>query len=350
MTTLAIGDRRVGPGAPCFLVAEVGINHNGDMDLAERTIDAAAAAGADAVKLQNYRTEDFVEDRALTYEYVTGGRRVVESQYAMFKRCELDVDRLRRLKRRADARGVVLFSTPTSEATLADCLAAGFPLLKNGSDFLGHLPLVRAMGATGLPTLLSTGMATLGEIDEAVRAFRETGNDRLVLLHCTSSYPTPPEDVHLRKIPALAAAFGCPTGLSDHSVGVVAALGAVALGACCVEKHFTLDRTLPGPDHAMSSDPEEFGRLVDGVRALERALGEARIGPAASERTGRLEYRLSCAAARALPAGHVLADKDLVFRRPGRGVPPAQAALLVGRRLTRAVAQGQVLLPEDFAP
>ena len=261
MTALAIGARRVGQGAPCFIVAEIGINHNGDMALAERTIDAAAAAGADAVKLQNYRTEDFVTDRSLTYEYRAGDRRVVESQWEMFKRCELSAADLARLKTYADRRNIVLFSTPTSLATLADLVALDVPVLKNGSDFLGHLPLIGAMGATGRPTIVSTGMATLAEIDEAVRTFRDTGNDQLILLHCTSSYPTPPGDVHLRKIPALAAAFGCLVGLSDHTLGIVAAVGAVALGACCVEKHFTLDRRLPGPDHAMSSDPDELRRL-----------------------------------------------------------------------------------------
>ena len=348
MTALAIGARRVGQGAPCFIVAEIGINHNGDMALAERTIDAAAAAGADAVKLQNYRTEDFVTDRSLTYEYRAGDRRVVESQWEMFKRCELSAADLARLKTYADRRNIVLFSTPTSLATLADLVALDVPVLKNGSDFLGHLPLIGAMGATGRPTIVSTGMATLAEIDEAVRTFRDTGNDQLILLHCTSSYPTPPGDVHLRKIPALAAAFGCLVGLSDHTLGIVAAVGAVALGACCVEKHFTLDRRLPGPDHAMSSDPDELRRLVEAVRALELSLGESRIGPAAGERRARDAYRLSCAAARALPTGHVLGEADVVFRRPGGGVTPSRAGDLIGRQLTKAVEAHHAFRPEDL--
>lgn len=347
MKAIEIGTRRVGPGHHCFIVAELGINHNGDLDLAARMIDAAAEAGADAVKFQNYRTEDFVADRSLTYEYRSRGRRVVESQYDMFKRCELTPDRLRVLKARADARGVVFFSTPTSLETLADLLALGVPVLKNGSDFLTHLPLVAAMGRTGLPTIVSTGMATLAEIDGAVRAFRESGNDRLILLHCTSAYPAPPEDVHLRKIPALAAAFGLPVGLSDHSLGIVAAVGAVALGACCIEKHFTLDRDLPGPDHWMSSDPAELRQLVTAVRTLERQLGESRIGPAQSELDGRREYRLSCVAARPLERGHALEDKDIAFRRPGSGIPPFLVGALLGRRLARDVAEGHLFAETD---
>lgn len=345
---MRIGHKLVGGGAPCFIAAEIGVNHNGDLDLACRMIDAAAAAGADGVKFQNYRTEDFIGDRTITYAYRSGGRTVTESQYEMFRRCELSREQLATLKAHADRRGVVFFSTPTSVETLRDLTDLGVPLLKNGSDFLGHLPLVEAMGRSGLPTMLSTGMATVAEIEDAVRAFRATGNDQLVILHCTSSYPTPPDDVHLRKIPALAAAFDCPVGLSDHAIGIVAALGAVALGAACVEKHFTVDRNLPGPDQGFSCDPGELRQLVDGVRTLEANLGTPTIGPAASELQARRDYRLSCAARRALAAGDVLGERDVVFRRPGHGVPPSQLASLVGRTLARPIAAGHVLTPEDL--
>lgn len=348
MKPIRIGTRAVGSGAPCFIVAELAINHNGDLELARRMIDAAVEAGADAVKFQNYRTEDFVSDRLSVYQYFSRGSTIVESQYEMFKRCEVSPDRLRALKEHADARRVVFFSTPTSLETLADVTSLGVPVLKNGSDFLGHLPLIQAMAETGLPAILSTGMATLAEIDEAVRAFRERGNDQLILLHCTSAYPTPPGDVHLRKIPTLAQVFGCPTGLSDHTRGIVAALGAVALGACCIEKHFTLDRNLPGPDHWFSSDPEEFRELVMAIRMLERSLGESRIRPAESELEGRREYRLSCAAERPLEKGQLLEEKDIAFRRPGSGVPPSQMHYLIGRRLVRDVGHGHVFTPEDL--
>jgi N-acetylneuraminate synthase/N,N'-diacetyllegionaminate synthase len=349
MHFLDIGPRRVGPGQPCFLVAEIGINHNGDLDLARRTVDAAVAAGADAVKFQNYRTEDFLADRRLAFEYVSQGRKVVEPQFDLFKRCELGRDALGELKRHCDRAGTVFHSTPTSVETLRELLDLDVALLKNGSDYLGHLPLIEAMGRTGLPTVLSTGMATLAEIDDAVRAFRATGNQRLLLLHCTSAYPTPPDQVHLRKIPALAAAFGCPVGFSDHSAGVVAALGAVSVGACFIEKHFTLDRNLPGPDHRFSSDPAEWAQLVRAVRDLELCLGDSRIGPAACESAGRREYRLSCVAGRALPAGSRLDWPDLAYRRPGTGLPPAQAHLLVGRILRRPLGPGDVIPLEACA-
>lgn len=259
MKVVRIGKRLVGEGQPCFLAAEVGINHNGDMDLAHRCIDAAAEAGADAVKFQNYHTEDFLSDRSLTYEYVSQGKTVVEPQYDMFKRCELAPASLRELCEHCDQRSVIFFSTPMSEKGIDELVDVGSPLLKNGSDCLVHLPLIRAMARTGLPTVISTGMATLEDMKDAVEAFRQAGGRDLILLHCTSSYPTPPADVHLRKIAALSAAFDCVAGLSDHTDGTVAAIGAVALGACMIEKHFTLGKNLPGPDHRFSADPGNFG-------------------------------------------------------------------------------------------
>jgi N-acetylneuraminate synthase/N,N'-diacetyllegionaminate synthase len=336
------------PGAGCFVAAEVGLNHNGDLELAHRSIDAAADAGADGVKFQSFRTEDFVTDRSVTYAYENGGRTVVESQYEMFKRHELDGDAWAALKRHCDDRGVVFFSTPTSDDGVADLVRLGVPLLKNGSDLLVHLPLVRTMARTGLPTVLSVGMATLAEIDDAVRAFRGAGGCNLVLLHCTSSYPTPPEDVNLRRIPALAAAFDCPVGLSDHSAGTAVAAGAVAVGACFLEKHFTLDKELPGPDHRFSADPAELRELVRSVRTVEAALGTTAIGPTASEQAGRRDFRLSCAAARDLAAGEVLAEGDIAYLRPGTGLPPAAASWLVGRRVARPVAAGRPLEPADL--
>jgi N-acetylneuraminate synthase/N,N'-diacetyllegionaminate synthase len=332
-----------------LLAAEVGINHNGDMALARQMIDAAAEAGADAVKFQNYRTEDFLSDRSLTYEYLSQGKPVVEPQFDMFKRCELPRGALGELRDHCERRGVIFFSTPTSPAGVEELVRVGAPLLKNGSDYLVHLPLIRAMARSGLPTVLSTGMATLAEIDDAVRAFREAGGRDLIVLHCTSSYPTPPGEVHLRKIPALASALGCPVGLSDHTEGIIAAVGAVALGACFLEKHFTLDRYLPGPDHRFSATPEEFRALVGAVRTLERNLGDSPVGPTPSEAEGRKGFRLSCVAVRDLSAGHRLTDADLAFRRPGTGLPPAAAAWVVGRTLGRAVRAGQVFQPEDFA-
>lgn len=348
MRTVAADPPRMGQGRPCFIAAEIGINHNGDMELAERMILEAGKTGVDAVKFQNYRTEDFLTDRSLRLGYRSKGRDVEEPQYDLFKRCELRPEDLARLARCCADNGVLFFSTPTGQETLDELLSLGVPLLKNGSDYLGHLPLIRAMARSGVCTVLSTGMATLAEMDDAVQAFREAGGKELVLLHCTSAYPTPPEEVHLRKIPALAAAFGCPVGFSDHTAGIAAALGAVALGACMVEKHFTLDRDLPGPDHWFSATPGELRELVQGIRTLEAALGHSALGPAACEAAGRAAFRLSCAARTNLPAGHTLRQEDVACLRPGTGLPPAAMAWIVGARLAATVTQGHVFTREDF--
>lgn len=347
-TTIQIGQLKVGDGQPCFIAAEIGINHNGDMSLAKETIAAAAEAGACAVKFQNYRTEDFLSDPALTYEYLSQGKKIVESQMEMFRRCELNRDQLRELKQYCDQQGVVFFSTPTGEATLQDLREVGSILVKNGSDYLTHLPLIRAMAQSGLPTVLATGMSTLGEIDDAVRAFEEAGGQDLIILHCTSSYPTPDPDVHLRKIPALRAALDRPIGLSDHSHGIVAAVGAVVLGACMVEKHFTLSRDLPGPDHAFSMDPGELKDLVAGIRTVEAQLGSGKVGPTQKEFTGRENYRLSCTLVSDRPAGHALTEADIAMRRPGTGFPPREIHHLVGRRLRMALKGGTMISPENL--
>jgi len=348
MKSFVVGSHRIGPGEPCFIVAEIGINHNGSMDLARSMIAAAAEAGADAVKFQNYYTEDFLSDSTLTYEYVSGGKTVVEPQFDMFKRCELSAAQLAELQKFTLSKDVEFFSTPTSERGLAELVKLGVPILKNGSDYLGHLPLIRAMAKSGIPTVLSTGMATLEDIEDGVQAYREAGGRDLMLLHCTSSYPTPDAEVNLDKITTLAAAFGCHVGFSDHTWGTLAAQGACMLGACFVEKHFTTDRDLPGPDHRFSSTPAELAELVTAIRRLKTMRGEQRIGPAPSEARGREQYRLSCVAATDLAAGHVLSIEDVAFRRPGTGVLPKHVERLVGRQLARAVPKGQLLDDHEF--
>jgi N,N'-diacetyllegionaminate synthase len=342
------GDRIIGTDRPTFIAAEIGINHNGDLDLACAMIDAAARAGADGVKFQNYRTTDFVSDRSLLYEYERDGVRHTISQFELFRRSELDARGLRRLADHCRRAGVVFFSTPTSEDGLRNLSNIGAQLVKNGSDYLTNLPLIAAMGRMGLPTILSTGMSTESEVDDAVECFRDAGGHELILLHCTSSYPTPDDEVNLRRIPALAARYQCAVGFSDHTHGVAAATMAVGLGAVFIEKHFTIDKTLPGPDQAFSSDEHELRDLVHSVRRAERQLGQPTIAPTASEAAGRSSFRLSCVAAEDLAAAHCLTAEDIAFRRPGDGLPPKQAPLLVGRTLRSPLARGERITLEHF--
>lgn len=330
------------------IVAEIGINHNGDMGLARDSIIAAAEAGADSVKFQNYKTEDFIADRSLLFEYQSQGRLIKEPQYDMFKRCELTRKQLSYLKEQCDLAGVMFHSTPTSIEGIKDLQEIGCKLLKNGSDYLTNLRLVRAMGETGLKTILSTGMATLAEIDDAVRAFRETGNQSLMLLHCTSAYPTPADDVNLARISALREVFNVEVGFSDHTKGTTAAVGATILGSRWIEKHFTLSKNLPGPDHWFSMDPPELRQLVLSIRDSEKMLGTSAVGPTPSESLGRRDFRLSCVASRDISTGESLKPSDITFHRPGDGIAPIHCDTLEGLRLTREVKKGQKFKKEHF--
>lgn len=348
MKPIHVSGRSLGMGQPCLVVAEVGINHNGDLQLAHRTIDAAKSVGSDAVKFQNYRTSDFIANADLSYSYMSHGLIRTEPQQHMFERYELKDEQFAELKAHCDELGLIFFSTPTSVEGVEFLARLGVPLLKNGSDFLTHVELIAAMAKSGLPTILSTGMADQVEIDDAVQAFRGAGGEDLFLLHCTSTYPAPVEELNLARIPALHRRYNCPAGFSDHSVGPVAAIGAVALGACMVEKHFTLDKTLAGPDHWFSSDPSDFRALVSSIRDLEKAIGTEDPGPTPSEKVGRKGFRLSCVSAASLAMGHIVEPSDIVIRRPGTGILPKFRHELVGRRVIRDVQAGQPLTWEDF--
>jgi len=339
-----IQNKVIGKGAPCFIAAEIGINHNGDMNLAKEMIKAAKEAGADGVKFQNYYTEDFILDKNLTYEYISEGKKVVETQYEMFKRYELSSTQLKELKSYCDEMGVVFFSTPTSERGIKDLQEINTPLFKNGSDFLVNLELIEQFAKTKAPLVISTGMATLAEIDDAVRAFEKAGGNELIILHCISSYPAPAEDVHLNKIPTLESVFNYPIGFSDHTDGIVAALGAVALGACFIEKHFTTDKKLAGPDQHFSSDPKELKELVDAVRILEKSLGTSKITPTQKEEYGRENFRLSCVAKKNLEKGHILKREDISFSRPANGLAPKFIQDLIGKSLNKSLSVSEPIL------
>ncbi len=348
MLQINICGRQIGLGQPAYLVAEIGINHNGDMDLARQTTLAAKESGADAVKLQNYRTEDFISDRGLTYRYHSQGQEVCESQFDMFKRCELNRQQLENLFEYAASIGIDIHSTPTNTDGIKALCDLGVGVLKNGSDYLTHLPLIQAMGETKLPTVLSTGMAVKQEIDDAVDTFTKTGNQKLLLLHCTSLYPTPADEVHLNKIRSLAKNYQCLSGFSDHSEGTQAAQLAVAMGAVWIEKHFTISRDLPGPDHHFSSDPDEFSQLVKQIRLVEQLLGKGGLGGSEAETEPRKQFRLSCAAARDLPTGHKLKKDDFVFQRPGSGLAPKFASQMYGKSLKSSLVAGQQFQWKDL--
>ena len=241
----------------------------------------------------------------------------------------------------------MFFATPSAEPGVDELLAIGTRLLKNGSDYLTHEPFLRYLGRTGLPVVLSTGMADQADVDSAVEAVR-AGGSPVILLHCTSAYPTPAGDVNLRRMVDLQQRYSVPVGFSDHTVGWQAAVQAVSLGGCMVEKHFTLDHNLPGPDHAFSSTPEEFRDLVQHVRLAEQMLGRAGIIPAEAEEIPRHAYRISAVAAQDLAAGTPLTEKLVAYRRPGGGILPRDLASFFGRRLKQPTTRGTPLEPRHF--
>ncbi len=336
------------PKNKTFIAAEIGINHNGDMKLAKEMIKMAKESGADAVKFQNYKTEDFILNKEIKYKYMSQGKLKEEYQFEMFKRYELNFTQLQDLKSFSDELGIVFFSTPTGISGINELLKLNVKFLKNGSDFIQNLPLIKEMGKTALPCILSTGMSTLSHIDEAVNAFESGGGKEMVILHCVSQYPTPNNEVNLRKINSLKLAFGYPVGFSDHTYGSTAALGAVALGACFIEKHFTLSHDLPGPDHRFSSTPEEFLELTTKIRLLEDSLGESRIEPTNKEKLNAKSFQLSCVAKTNIKSGSKIKSSHISFSRPGSGLSPKMYSYLIGKILVKDKIKGEIFRISDL--
>jgi N,N'-diacetyllegionaminate synthase len=343
MSPIRIGQREVGPGAPCFVIAEAGVNHNGEPELAKRLVEAAAEAGADAVKFQTFTASKVVASHAAKAHYQQETTARNESQLDMVRRLELPAGALRELKRYCDRKGIVFISTPFDEES-ADALdKLGVPLFKIPSGEVVNHPFLEHVARKGKPVVMSTGMCYLSEVDEAVRVIKRTGNNQLILLHCLSNYPADAADVNLRAMATLQMAFGLPVGYSDHTLGVEVPLAAVALGACVIEKHLTLDRTLPGPDHRSSAEPAELAVLVRGIRQVEVALGHGRKEPAASEADTAAAARRSLVAAFDIPSDTVLTEQHIAVKRPGTGLPPSMRQYLIGRR-TRAAIPADTLL------
>lgn len=345
-----LGNRTLEPGQPPYVVAEIGVNHNGDYDLAVQSIDAAVEAGVDAVKFQTFRTEEFMADPNHMYEYENRGEVVRESMYEMFKRLELPESWHGTLKRYAEEKGVDFLSSAADPLSADLLVRLGVPAIKLASEDLINLPLLAHVGTLGQPVIVSTGMGDEGEIEQALATLSRGGCEEILLLHCVSLYPTPDEEVNLMRMIALRDRFGLPIGYSDHSWGIEASLAATALGALFIEKHFTLDRSLPGPDHALSSDPAEMKALVDGVRKVARQLGSAAIQPSPGEEEARRSFRRSIVAKTDLPAGTILEAKHLHLKRPGTGLPPSQLEGLLGKTLIRPLVENEQLRSGDVSP
>lgn len=332
-----------------FVIAEAGVNHNGELDLALRLCDAARDTGADAVKFQTFRAEDLVVPGAPTAQY-QARQTGQQDQFAMLQRLELTTAQHEAIKRHCDAIGIEFFSTPFSVEAVDLLVQLGVRRIKLSSGELTHRALVERAAAARLPLLVSTGMATMEEIREALAwiAAARGGLDGVTVLHCTSAYPAPDGALNLRAMVSMAADLGVPVGYSDHSLGIEAALAAVALGATVIEKHVTLDRALPGPDHSASLEPAEFRAMVEGIRRVTAMLGDGVKAPSREERDTARVARRSIVAAVDIPAGAVITPAMLACRRPAMGIAPRELADVIGRQAAQRVPAGAVLQWEQL--
>jgi len=331
-----------------FVVAEIGLNHNGNFETAKKCVAAAAEAGCDGVKFQSFVTDDFIQDKTELFTYLSQGEEITEPIYEMFKRNELKREWLRPLKAFCDEIGLEFISTPTSTEGVEDLRSIGCNFVKNGSDCLTHIPLISAMGKSKMTVILSTGMAEQNDIDSAILAAGNARREKLILLHCTSNYPTGIEDANLRKILKLQHVYHLPVGFSDHTEGWLAAVQAVSLGAVLIEKHFTLDHNLPGPDHWFSSNPTEMAILVAEVRKAEIRLGRDCLKPSKSELESRDVFRIGVVADRDLAKGHLLTKEDVAFRRPCHGILPKDLDQYLGLKLRKPLAKDTSIRSEDL--
>lgn len=339
-----IGAQAVGPGHAPYVVAEVGINHNGELERALEMIHVAARAGCNAVKFQTFKAAEFVNDPGQMFTYRSQGREVTESMLAMFQRYELPESAWPLIKSECERAGIQFFSTPQNRSDLDILLRVGVPAVKVGSDDFTNLPLLKSYAASGLPLILSTGMSDLAEAYQALDAVGGLDGYPVILLVCTSQYPTPPGDVNLARITSLRAAFPMvPIGFSDHTSGPLASALATALGACFLEKHFTLDHDLPGPDHWFSEDPAGLARWVSAIRDAAAMLGDPLVRPTRVERGNKKEYQRHLVAARPIRAGEILTPDALTQRRVagGHGLAPGMLEYLMGRPAPRAYQTGE---------
>ena len=332
----------------CYIIAEIGVNHNGSFDLACQMIDAAAACDADAVKFQTFRAEDLVTITSAKAAYQKANTQNDDSQFSMLKALELSEEQFACLYAYCQEKDIQFLSTPFSLDAVDILARIGVDAYKVSSGDLTHLGLLTYIAQQGKPIILSSGMSTIGEVEEAITAVRAGGGEDISLLHCVSNYPAAPEDCNLAAMDTMTQAFGLPVGWSDHTLGSAISWAAVARGARIIEKHITLDQSLPGPDHKASMEPAEFAEFVAGIRRIEAAIGDGRKGPTETELQTALVGRRSITSVHDLAKGTVLAESDVKIVRPGTGLAPRHLPLVLGSTLTRDVPADTPIVAADL--
>lgn len=339
----------IGENQPCFIIAEAGINHNGDISIAKKMIDAAKECGVDAIKFQTFKAEEFILDINETYTYKSQGKEITESMYEMFKRYEFTEEQWIEIADYCKKQNIIFFSTPQNASDLDFLLSiVDLPVIKVGADDLTNIDLLSYYASKGKPMIISAGMAYISEIEDAVEAIREKGNSELMILHCVSSYPAEAEDVNLKKMGTISKAFEVITGFSDHTIGTTASVGAVTLGAKIIEKHFTLDKNMKGPDHWFSSDVDELKKLVNDIRYIEKALGSSMVKPTKNEMEMRKTCRRSIVTREDLKKNQVITKADLQFKRPGNGLPPKFVEYIVGKTAKEEIKKNKLIDLNDI--
>ena len=349
MNQIEIDGKAVGKGKSCFIIAEAGVNHGGNIDCAKKLIDTAKWAGADAVKFQIFKAEDVVIPQAEKAEYQKNTTCQDESQFDMIKKLELSEGEFRYLASYAKEKNILFLSTPFSYKSVDLLEEMGTSAYKIASGEITNFPLLEYIARKSKPIILSTGMSTQEEIGEALKAINEAGEKRIVLLHCVTSYPARIEEINLKAIETLRKAFNLPVGLSDHTLGKTSSIAAVAMGACMIEKHFTLCRNLPGPDHKASLEPAELKELAEAVRDVEKAMGSGIKLPTLEEEKIKLIARRSIVAATEIPKGSRITRDMLDIKRPGTGIAPKDLMAIVGKKAKDGIPKDSLITWEIIA-
>ncbi|MEI7681442.1 MAG: N-acetylneuraminate synthase [Betaproteobacteria bacterium] len=328
-----------------LIIAEAGVNHNGDPEMARKLVDAAAATGADLVKFQTFRADRLVTAKAAKAAYQLATTAADESQHEMIRKLELSEAMHDELLKRCNQSGIEFFSSAFDLESLEYLMSLGMQRIKVPSGEITNLPYLRRVGGFGKEVILSTGMSTMNEIDDALTVLEKSGTvrDKITVLHCNTEYPVPMVEVNLRAMQTIRDRFGVAVGFSDHTEGIEIALAAVALGACVIEKHFTLDRNLPGPDHRASTEPAEFRRMVSAIRNIEVALGNSKKEPGISEQRNIPIARKSLAAARPISRGEIFSAANLTAKRPGNGISPMRWDEVIGQAAQRDFAADELI-------
>ncbi len=350
ISSIRVGNTRIGRDCPCFIVAEAGVNHCGNIDLAFELIESASQSGADAIKFQCYVTEDLVTIDAPKARYQESDMGSTTKQYEMLKALELDAKDLAKLRDHCLKKGIMFICTPYDQRSVDTMEDIEQPMIyKIASTDTTNTPFLKYIASKNRPVILSTGMCSLGEVELAVNTLKESGlENRIIILQCTSEYPVPMQDVNLRAMETMERAFCCPVGFSDHTFGIEASSWAVAMGACMIEKHLTLDRTLSGPDHKASIEPTEFASLVNSIRQIEVALGDGikRVMPSETDNKERMQRSL--VAKRNIQIGKSITRDDLTCKRPGSGLPPLWFDLVIGKVAINHISDGSIISLNDI--